>query len=129
MDANGAVRGFQRTFTCMQTNTGVLVICDHIMIVNATDAQVLNMTRPTAPPPISTTATSSLQAMESQNGTDPSIEAQNQMVQKFSQQSGMNIEFSKLCLKENNWNYEKAGQTFMDLKQKNAIPPEAFVKP
>jgi hypothetical protein len=67
------------------------------MIMNATDAQVLNMARsvPTPPPP-PTTATQSLSTMESQNGLALSNDAQNQMIQRFSQQSGMTFDYSKL---------------------------------
>lgn len=62
--------------------------------MNATDAQVLNLTR-SAPPPTSSTAPSS-STMESHNGLVPTADAQNQMIQKFSQQSGMTLEYSKL---------------------------------
>ena len=50
-----------------------------------------------APPP---TTTSSGQPSSSQTMENPSnnIDMQNQMVQKFSQQSGMNIEYSKLLV-------------------------------
>ena len=40
---------------------------------------------------------SSSQTMESQNGAVPNMDIQTQMIQKFSQQSGMNFEYSKLC--------------------------------
>ena len=53
------------------------------------------MTR-TTPPTNSSAQPSSSQTMDSQHGAGPTINAQNQMVQKFSQQSGMNIEYSKL---------------------------------
>ncbi|CAF0843293.1 unnamed protein product [Rotaria sordida] len=127
---NGPVRSFQRTFTCSQTSSGVLIVADHIMIINATDSQVLNMTRPTPPASSSTEpSSSSSRTMESQNGPGLSIEMQTQMIQKFSQQSGMNIEYSKLCLAENDWNYEKAAQKFQECQKMNLIPPEAFTKP
>jgi len=121
---HGPVRTFQRTFTCTQTPTGVLIIADHIMIINATDTQVSNMTR-TAPP----TNSSASVTMESQNDSAPSTDVQNQLIQKFSQESGMNIEYSRLCLFENEWNYNKAAQKFQDLQKMNSIPPEAFKKP
>lgn len=126
--ANGPVRSFQRTFTCSQTASGVLIIADHIMIMNATDAQVFNMTR-TAPPTTTTHSTAqSSTTMESQHGLGLSIDAQNQMIQKFSQQSGMTIDYSKLCLLQNQWHYDKAAQNFQDLLKTNSIPPEAFKK-
>ncbi|CAF1369398.1 unnamed protein product [Adineta steineri] len=119
------IRSFQRTFTCLQTPSGVLIIADHIMIINATDAQVSNMARAPPPPSISTT-----QTMESQSSSIPSVvDPQIQLVQKFSQQSGMNIEFSKICLAENEWNYDKAAQKFQECQRMNLIPPDAFKKP
>jgi hypothetical protein len=68
--------------------------------MNATDGQVFNMTR-SAPPPPTTTTNSTAQSsttMESQHGLGLSSDAQNQMIQKFSQQSGMIIEYSKLLV-------------------------------
>ncbi len=69
------------------------------MIMNATDGQVFNMTH-SAPPPTTTTNSTaqSSTTMESQHGLGLSSDAQNQMIQKFSQQSGMIIEYSKLLV-------------------------------
>lgn len=53
---------------------------------------------------------------------------QSEMIALFSQQSGMNTQFSALCLAENEWNYEKAAAKFTELQQVGGIPPEAFVK-
>lgn len=116
--ANGPVRCFQRTFTCAQTAAGVLIIADHLMLNNATDAQVMKLTR-------SETSTSS-----STEPTKPTseLDLQNQMIARFSQQSGMNNEFSKLCLTEHNWNYDKAAEVFLELNRQNKIPAHAFIK-
>lgn len=64
--------------------------------MNATDAQVLNMAR-SAPPPTSSTAQSS-STMGSQSGPELNGDIQNQMIQKFSQQSGMTLEYTKLLV-------------------------------
>jgi nuclear RNA export factor len=104
---NSPTRCFQRTFTCAQTPAGVLIIADHILLTNATEAQVLNMNR-------------------SPTTTTSQADIQNQLIHRFSQQSGMNIQYSKLCLQENNWHYDKAAQVFLDLQNKNQIPAEAF---
>jgi hypothetical protein len=58
------------------------------------------MTR-TAPPTNSSaqpSSSSSTLTMDSQNGPGPSIDAQNQLTQRFSLESGMNIEYSKLLV-------------------------------
>ena len=68
------------------------------MIMNATESQFLNLTR-AAPPPTSSTAAAAAAAtttMDSQINSGLSSDVQNQMIQKFSQQSGMTIEYSKL---------------------------------
>ncbi|UJR20686.1 hypothetical protein I4U23_023808 [Adineta vaga] len=122
--SNEPIRSFQRAFTCLQTSSGVLIIADHIMIINATDAQITNMNRSAPPPPPPTPVVSSTTG--SQN-SEPSIDRQNQLIQQFSQQSGMNIQFSKMCLAENNWNYVQAAQKFEECKNLKAIPPEAFI--
>lgn len=99
--------------------------------MNATDAQVLNMNRSTPPPATSSTAQSS-STVDNQTGGAPSGDLQNQMIHKFSEQSRMTVEYSKLlvhtpfsssissvfdcsCLAQNGWNYDKAAQNFQDL--------------
>ncbi|CAF4978260.1 unnamed protein product [Rotaria sp. Silwood1] len=119
-DTNNPIRCFQRTFTCASTTTGILIVADHIMLSSATDAQISKMTHSSTTPSSST---------QSSNNTNTNIDIQNQqMIEKFSQQSGMNIEYSTLCLQQNNWNYNKAAEVFLDLQNKNQIPPAAFNK-
>uniref|UniRef100_A0A0L8I879 TAP-C domain-containing protein n=3 Tax=Octopus bimaculoides TaxID=37653 RepID=A0A0L8I879_OCTBM len=50
------------------------------------------------------------------------------MVSQFSAQSEMNAEYSLECLQQNNWEYEKAAQVFLNLKTNGKIPLEAFIK-
>ncbi|CAF0839800.1 unnamed protein product [Rotaria sordida] len=120
-NTNNPIRCFQRTFTCAPTTAGILIIADHIMLSNAADAQIEKMTH--------SSTTSSSQDSNNQNNLNTNIDIQNQeMVQKFSRQSGMNIEYSILCLQQNNWNYDKAAEVFLDLHSKNMIPTDAFNK-
>lgn len=123
--SNAPIRCFQRTFTCAQTPAGVLIIADHILITNATEIQAQNLNRSLA---AAATTTSTAPTTNSQNIPNNEADVQNQMIHKFSQESGMNANFSRLCLQENNWNYQKAAEVFVDLKKKNQIPAEAFVK-
>ena len=51
-----------------------------------------------------------------------------QLVVSFAEQSGMNAEWSKTCLEQNGWDFERAAKVFMELKNNNSIPPEAFIK-
>jgi len=113
---NGPVRCFHRTFTCAQTTAGVLIIADHILVTNATEAQISNMNNSLTTPSQTT------------NHPNTNVDIQNLMIHKFSQESGMNLAYSQLCLQENNWNYDKAAEVFLDLQNKNQIPLEAFNK-
>ncbi len=56
----------------------------------------MSRTAPPPPPTNSSAQPSSSVTMESQNG--PSVDAQHQLIQRFSQESGMNIEYSKLLV-------------------------------
>ncbi|XP_065082338.1 nuclear RNA export factor 1 isoform X1 [Ochlerotatus camptorhynchus] len=51
-----------------------------------------------------------------------------QMVQTMAAHSNMNLEWSRKCLEETNWDFERAGFAFAELHKQNRIPPEAFVK-
>lgn len=51
-----------------------------------------------------------------------------QMVQAMSLNSNMNVEWSRKCLEEVNWDFQRAAFVFAELHKQNKIPPEAFVK-
>ncbi|XP_034119085.1 nuclear RNA export factor 1 isoform X2 [Drosophila nasuta] len=51
-----------------------------------------------------------------------------QMVQQMSTQSQMNLDWSRKCLEETNWDFNYAGFVFEKLFKENKIPPEAFIK-
>ncbi|XP_004531112.1 nuclear RNA export factor 1 [Ceratitis capitata] len=75
-------------------------------------------------PSTSTVAAATLQP--AQVGIDESTKIQ--MVQALCAQSNMNIEWSKKCLEETNWDYNHAAFVFDKLHKENKIPPEAFIK-
>lgn len=118
---NGPIRYFKRTFTCVERPTGVFIIADHIMLTNATDQQVLNLKASES----AQTNTQQHPPQQDQNENDAN---KNQMIVQFSHESGMNFEYSKLCLIEYGWDYTKARQIFNELKIQNKIPAQAFVK-
>jgi nuclear RNA export factor len=70
-----------------------------------------------APPP------SPSQASSAYDKSDPAI--QRAMIEQFSQQSGMKLEWSRQCLEDQNWDFEMAGRRFLELR--DSIPPEAFI--
>ena len=49
------------------------------------------------------------------------------MIAKFSQESGLNPVYSKLCLEENGGDYNKAGQKFLEVKSGGGIPADAWL--
>lgn len=51
-----------------------------------------------------------------------------QMIQTMSQQSNMNLEWSRKCLEETQWDFPRAAHVFTELHKQNKIPAEAFVK-
>ena len=58
----------------------------------------------------------------------PSEAIQNQLVAEFSARSGMNEKFSRQCLNEFQWDFEKAAAQFLILKNRGGVPSEAFIK-
>lgn len=58
----------------------------------------------------------------SYNRNDPSI--QEAMIQAFSQQSGMKIDWARKCLEDSEWDFEAAGRIFNQLRAN--IPKDAF---
>ncbi|XP_002067487.4 nuclear RNA export factor 1 [Drosophila willistoni] len=62
-------------------------------------------------------------------GSPPTDDATKmQMVQAMSAQSQMNLDWSRKCLEETNWDFNHAAFVFEKLFKENKIPPEAFVK-
>ncbi|XP_053435588.1 nuclear RNA export factor 2-like [Nycticebus coucang] len=60
------------------------------------------------------------------NSTPILSQEQQEMVQAFSTQSGMKLDWSQKCLQDNEWNYTRAGQIFTLLQAEGKIPEEAF---
>jgi len=126
------VRAFSRSFVIVPCGNGMVIINDMLTITNARPEQTKNMFKPPTQPAPSISSPS-----PSQPGPAPSISSptsaaftpeQIQMVESFSQQSGMNKEFSLRCLQENAWDYQKAGTIFTQLQTDGKIPPDAFIK-
>uniref|UniRef100_A0A914XQV5 Nuclear RNA export factor 1 n=1 Tax=Plectus sambesii TaxID=2011161 RepID=A0A914XQV5_9BILA len=49
-----------------------------------------------------------------------------QLLAQFSQESGLKPEWAEKCLADHDYNYERAGSVFMELKRMGKIPQEAF---
>jgi nuclear RNA export factor len=48
------------------------------------------------------------------------------MIHRISNATGMNLEYSKKCLAENGWIYDKAIAAFKFIQEQGKIPFEAF---
>lgn len=120
------IRAFSRTFVTVPGGAGMMIVNDMLTITNASPDQIQSAFKNPAPTPSSSPVpqTSPSNPFEGASLTD----VQKQMIESFIAVSGMNSEWSMKCLAENAWNYEKAGQIFMELQQQGKIPPEAFKK-
>lgn len=49
-----------------------------------------------------------------------------QLLVRFVQESGLKREWAEKCLSDHDWNYDQAGNVFLELKRMGSIPQEAF---
>ncbi|XP_052767696.1 nuclear RNA export factor 1-like [Mya arenaria] len=118
------MRAFSRTFVTVASGSGMVIVNDVLTVTNASPDQIQTAFKNPAPTPSSS-------PIPQTSPTEPFAaagltEIQTQMVASFMNDSRMNSEWSAKCLVQNNWEYAKAGQNFLELQQKGLIPPEAF---
>nr|XP_037851561.1 nuclear RNA export factor 2 isoform X1 [Chlorocebus sabaeus] len=112
--SQGSVLAFTRTFIATPGSSSSLCIVNDELFVRDASPQE---TQSAFSIPVSTLSSSS----------EPSLsQEQQEMVQAFSAQSGMKLEWSQKCLQDNEWNYTRAGQVFTMLQTEGKIPAEAF---
>ncbi|XP_011929072.1 PREDICTED: nuclear RNA export factor 2 [Cercocebus atys] len=112
--SQGSVLAFTRTFIATPGGSSSLCIVNDELFVRDASPQE---TQSAFSIPVSTLSSSS----------EPSLsQEQQEMVQAFSAQSGMKLEWSQKCLQDNEWNYTRAGQVFTMLQTEGKIPAEAF---
>ncbi|XP_055293601.1 nuclear RNA export factor 2-like [Moschus berezovskii] len=108
------MRAFTRTFIITPASSSSLcIVNDELSVMEASPKN----TQSAFSIPVPTPSTSSVATLS---------EEQQQMVQAFSTQSGMNCQWSQKCLQDNEWDYTRAGQVFCMLKTEGKIPEEAF---
>lgn len=124
-------RTFQKTMVIVPNNGGFCIKNEmmHINNANPFQARVAFQTPAPStsqmnPPTVQAVPTSPLQAPA---GT-PDDATKMQMIQAMSQQSRMNLEWSRKCLEETTWDFQRAFYVFGELFKQNKIPPEAFLK-
>lgn len=136
-EKNKTLIAFSRAFVVCAGQTGLAILNDHLTYRPPTEQQKKSFNNPAPTPthsPVSAVAGPSPvvppAAVPVTGGTLalPDATIQQQMVQQFIKDSGMNAAFSQRCLEENGWDYTKAGAVFSNLKNEGKIPPEAFVQ-
>ncbi|XP_053133658.1 nuclear RNA export factor 1 [Hemicordylus capensis] len=110
-----AVRAFSRVFIAVPAGINRLsIVNDQLFIRKASNEEIRKAFVMPAPTPSSSPV--------------PTLSAEQQeMLQNFSLQSGMNIEWSQKCLLDNDWDYNQAAHAFTQLKAKGKIPEVAFM--
>ncbi|KAB1253693.1 Nuclear RNA export factor 2 [Camelus dromedarius] len=112
--SQGSVRAFTRTFiTTPASYSSLFIVNDELFVRDTSLKKTLSTFSISVPTP-----SASSMPMLSQE--------QQQMVQDFSTQSEMNLQWSQKCLQDNDWNYTRAGQVFTKFKAEGKIPEEAF---
>lgn len=108
------VRAFTRTFIATPGSSSCLCIVNDQLFV-----------RDARPEEIQSAFSTPMATLHS--GSVPTLSQEHQrMVQAFSMQSGMKLEWSQKCLEDNGWDYSRAGQIFIMLQTQGKIPAEAF---
>ncbi|XP_067399973.1 nuclear RNA export factor 1 isoform X2 [Emydura macquarii macquarii] len=110
------VRGFTRMFIAVPAGiTGLCIVNDQLFVRKANTEEIRKAFVMPAPTPSSSPV--------------PTLSAEQQeMLQAFAMQSGMNLEWSQKCLQDNDWDYSQAAQVFTQLKTEGKIPEVAFLK-
>ncbi|ELV13908.1 Nuclear RNA export factor 2, partial [Tupaia chinensis] len=110
----GCIHAFTRTFTStLASNSRLYIMNDELIVRNASSKE----TQSAYSIPVPTPCSSYVPALSQE---------QQEMVQTFSTQSGMNLEWSQKCLQDNEWDYTRAGQVFTMFQTESKIPEEAF---
>ncbi|XP_014387766.1 PREDICTED: nuclear RNA export factor 2 [Myotis brandtii] len=112
--SQGSVHAFTRTFILSSgSNSSMCIVNDILTVGNARTEE----TQSAFSIPVPTPTFSSLSTLSQE---------QQEMVQIFSIQSGISLQWSQKCLQDNEWNYIRAAQVFATLKTQGKIPEEAF---
>uniref|UniRef100_A0A8C7N141 Nuclear RNA export factor 1b n=1 Tax=Oncorhynchus kisutch TaxID=8019 RepID=A0A8C7N141_ONCKI len=104
-----SVRAFCRVFVTVPAGgTSLCIVNDELFVRNATTEEIRRAFVAPAPTPSSSPV--------------PTLSApQQEMLSAFSLKSGMNLEWSQKCLQDNEWDFNRAGQVFTDLKVNNSL--------
>uniref|UniRef100_A0A182NMU6 NTF2 domain-containing protein n=1 Tax=Anopheles dirus TaxID=7168 RepID=A0A182NMU6_9DIPT len=127
------VRSFQRSLVIVPSAGGFCIRNETVHVTSATRLQENNCFKPLtglgAAASVSTAAAAPSGTVPPVGSTNlPDDNTKLQMIQALAVQTNMNAEWSKRCLEETNWDYQRAEFAFSELHKQNRIPPEAFIK-
>ncbi|XP_066989141.1 nuclear RNA export factor 1-like [Macrobrachium rosenbergii] len=122
------VRSFSRTFIVVPQGNGYCICNEKLFITTATVEQIKKSFKSPVPESPEKDSTPQRGGVASPSlATEPQLSpAQMSSIVKFCEASGMLPEYSRMCLEQNNWDFNKAGELFTQLKTENKIPPEYF---
>ncbi|CAC5418521.1 NXF [Mytilus coruscus] len=123
------IRSFSRHFVTVPSGPGMVIVNDMLTVTNASHEQFQKAFKSQAPTPSSSPVPDegpSVPFPPPACSTSFTPEQQ-QKIQSFCHDSGMNAEWSAKCLQQYNWDYMEAGKVFSELQKQNKIPPEAFL--
>ncbi|EDM06992.1 rCG38056, isoform CRA_b [Rattus norvegicus] len=108
------IRAFMRIFIAVfESSSNLCIVNDQLFVRNPSPDEIQGAFAISSP-----TSCSSFKLVLSQE--------QQRMVQAFSTQSGMKLEWSQKCLDDNKWDYTRAAEVFTMLQTKSKIPKEFF---
>ncbi|KAG5676794.1 hypothetical protein PVAND_006602 [Polypedilum vanderplanki] len=128
------IRTFQKTITIVPNNGGFCIRNELLHVNNSNPSQakkafktvvVGNLNAHNNNVTLNPAASTSQQQQPTQQLDEAS---KFKMIEEMSRLSQMNLEWSKKCLEETNWDFTRAGFVFQELFKQNKIPQEAFAK-
>ncbi|XP_064402613.1 nuclear RNA export factor 1-like isoform X2 [Halichondria panicea] len=126
--SNPAIQ-FTRTFVISHIGTGVTITNDQLTLRGATEKFIQSI-QGTVSQEVISPAHGSIQGAVKQEFSSSAqgiSEEQMRAIQTLAAQSRMNLEYSKRCLAENEWDYNKALTVFTVLQSQQKIPHDAFL--
>lgn len=124
------LRSFHRTMVIVPVGGGFCIRNDMLHINNTVSAQDEKCFKEPAPavPTPAPVVTANVGVPVVPPTTAPDDNTKLQMVQTLAVTTGMNLEWSRRCLQETNWDYQRAEFSFRELQKLNQVPQEAFIK-
>lgn len=131
------LRSFQRTMVVVPSGSGFCIRNEMLTINNPTPSQIdKSFKGPLAAAAVAVSAPSTpvvghpgvAGGVQSPVAVVVDDNTKLQMVHAMTASSNMNLEWSRKCLEETNWDFQRAGFVFAELHKQGKIPPEAFVK-